>query len=382
MEPRFYHDLRLGVLGGGQLGRMFLRAAIDFNVRIAVLDPNSAAPCRRFCSDFVQGDFKDADNVYDFGKRLDVVTIEIENVSAAGLYRLEEKGVSVYPQARIVELVQDKGLQKQFYHQRGFPTSAFQLVEDRSALAAATPALPAVQKLRRAGYDGRGVQVLADASALKHAFDAPSVLEAKVPIAKELSVITARNAQGAVESYPPVEMAFHPTANLVEHLFAPADIDEKVGRRAREIAEALITELDMVGLLAVELFLTETGELLINEIAPRTHNSGHHTIEANMTSQFEQHLRAVLNLPLGDTRMKSPAVMINILGAEGQRGVPYYKNLEAILAIPGAKLHLYGKAETRPMRKMGHITMLHQDLATARQKAREIQQQLAVEAVD
>lgn len=379
MNRAFYRDLRLGVLGGGQLGRMFLRAAIDYNVNVSVLDPSANAPCRKYCNNFVQGDFRDENTVYSFGKTVDVLTIEIENVNVAALRRLQQEGVQVYPQPEVIALVQDKGQQKAWYAHHNIPTADFRLVQNRAELLADPPeAFPFVAKLRTGGYDGRGVQVVQTEAQLQELFDAPMVIEAFTAIEKEISVLVARNPAGEVQVFPVVEMAFNPEANLVEYLFAPSSLPTEVQQNAQALGKQIIEELQMVGLLAVELFYTTEGTLLVNEVAPRAHNSGHHTIEANHTSQFAQLLRAVLNLPLGSTASSSPAVMVNLLGEPGYTGQPRYAGIEEVLALPGVELHLYGKAETRPYRKMGHITILADDLTTARQRAHQVKQQLKV----
>jgi 5-(carboxyamino)imidazole ribonucleotide synthase len=362
-------EFRLGVLGGGQLGRMLLPPAIDLDVRVAVLDPDPDAPCSKWAHNFVHGPFSDADAVYAFGESCNVVTVEIEHVSTAGLRRLREKGVRTYPSPELLETVQDKGLQKLFYENHGLPTAPFRLVNNAAELAAHTDFLPFAQKLRRGGYDGRGVQIMHSEAHLAKAFDAPSVLEKYVPFTKELAVQVARNAQGEVKTFPVVELEFNPEANLVELLFSPALIAPALEQRIHELAVEVACAFDLVGIMAIELFLTEAGDVLINEVAPRTHNSGHHTIEGNVTSQFAQHLRAVCGLPLGDTSLRSPAAMINLLGAEGHTGPVHYEGLNEALAMPGVYVHLYGKSETKPFRKMGHVTILAPHHEALRSKA-------------
>jgi 5-(carboxyamino)imidazole ribonucleotide synthase len=379
-QKDFYRDLRVGILGGGQLGRMFLHACHRFNVSADVLDPDALAPAGPLASRFVQGSFKDADTVYQFGMGVDVLTIEIEHVSTAPLHQLVAEGVQVYPRPETIELVQDKGLQKAFYLAQGIPTSPFRLVDDPKLLTAQDIATPKALKLRKGGYDGQGVMMLRTEADLAGVFAAPCVLEDAVPIDKEIAVLLARSPRGQLIAYPPVEMAFHPTANLVEYLFSPAALTIRQVQDAQRLAVQVAEALDLVGLLAVEMFLTPEGELLVNEIAPRPHNSGHHTLEANMTSQFEQHLRAILNLPLGSTALKTPAVMVNILGAADASGEPVYEGMEDVLQIPGVSLHLYGKHQVRPFRKMGHLTVCDTDLARAQDKARRIQTMLRVTA--
>lgn len=364
---------RLGILGGGQLGRMLIQAALNYNLYTKVLDPDATAPCQSLCNEFVQGSFMDYDTVLAFGQSVDVLTIEIEHVNLDALKALEQQGKQVFPQSQVLELVQDKATQKQFYQQQGIPTATFTL-----DVANYAGPFPVMQKLRRLGYDGKGVKKINDARALAAGFTEPSLLEAFVPFQKELAVIVVRNQRGDITTYPTVEMKFHPEANLVEWLLSPARIAEAVDKQARSIAMRIAEALKVVGVLAVEMFLTPTGEILVNEIAPRPHNSGHHTIEANYTSQYDQHLRAILNWPLGNTAPRDTAVMINLLGEPGFNGVAKYQNLDHVLAEPNVYVHLYGKTETKPLRKMGHVTILAADVATAFNKAQAIKQQLKV----
>lgn len=373
----FGAGLRVGVLGGGQLGRMMLQAAANWDVRVEVMDPAEDAPCRYLTHRFVQGDLMDADAVFAFGKRCDVVTIEIEHVSVEGLRRLREAGVRVVPDPDHLALIQDKGLQKQFLVDHGFPTAPFTLVEaggDRAARG-----FPIVQKLRKGGYDGKGVSVLHHASdAASKGFEAPSLLEDLVPIAKELSVIVARNPSGEVAAFPVVEAIFDPQANLVDYLLSPADLTPDQAARARELALRLVAEMNFTGLLAVEMFLDTSGAILINELAPRTHNSGHHTIEAHGVSQFEQHLRAVLDLPLGDTTPRCAAAMLNLVGAPDAHGTPLYAGLGEALARPGVHAHIYGKAQVKPFRKMGHVTVTGPDAEAVRREVLHLRSLLQV----
>ncbi|NVK49004.1 MAG: 5-(carboxyamino)imidazole ribonucleotide synthase, partial [Cyclobacteriaceae bacterium] len=348
----------LGVLGGGQLGRMLIQSAINYNQDIHILDPDPNAPCRDLAQKFVTGSLRDYDTVYQFGKDCDVITIEIENVNTEALEQLQREGKRVFPQPHIIRLIQDKREQKQFYQDHDIPTAFFVLTADKNEVRENAHFLPAVNKLGREGYDGRGVQILRDESDLDKAFDAPGLLEKLIDFDKEIAVTVARNAKGDLVAYPAVECAFHPTANLVEFLFAPASISPEIEEKAQEIAKEVILKLDMVGILAVEMFVTKEGEVLVNEIAPRPHNSGHHTIEANYTSQFEQHLRSVMNWPLGATGLRCPAAMINLLGEEGYQGEAYVEGLEEAISEKGVYIHLYGKKLTKPFRKMGHVTVL------------------------
>lgn len=369
----FYSDsFKLGILGGGQLGRMFIQDAINFHVNVYILEQGLNSPASASAYHFTDGDIKDYETVYNFGKDKDVITIEIENVNIEALKKLESEGVKVFPQPHIVEMIQDKGAQKEFYSTHNIPTAPYYLINNRNEISSYITELPFAQKLRKGGYDGKGVTILKDEGDIQNGFDAPSLLETFVDFEKELSVIVARNEKGEIRSFPIAEQEFNPEANLVEFLFTPADVSTEVEQKAQTIAEDLVKKLDFVGLLAVELFLTKKGDLLVNEIAPRPHNSGHHTIEGNMTSQFEQHMRAILNLPLGSTEVIIPAVMINVLGEKGYTGKVKYEGMEEILAMPGVTPHIYGKSDTKPFRKMGHITVINKDINKAKRMAKEI----------
>ncbi len=380
MAKDFYGELQLGILGGGQLGRMLIQEAINYNVNVHVLDPDKNAPCRKLCNHFECGALNDYDTVYNFGKGLDMITIEIEKVNVDALERLEEEGVLVYPQSRVIRLIQDKGMQKQFFKQNDIPTSTFQLISNKEALANTALQLPYVQKLRRDGYDGKGVKMIYTTSDLETAFEEPSMVEELVDFEKEIAVIVARNDRGDVTTFPMVEMEFNPQANLVEFLVSPSTYGFEIQQQAEDIAKKIANDLQIVGLLAVEMFLTKDGEILVNELAPRPHNSGHHTIEGNYTSQFAQHLRAIFNLPLGNTAAISNAVMINLLGEEGYEGLAKYEGVEEVLAIDGVYVHLYGKKYTKPFRKMGHVCVIHQERETAVANARKVQELLKVKA--
>jgi 5-(carboxyamino)imidazole ribonucleotide synthase len=370
----------LGILGGGQLGRMIIQSAINYNIDIHILDPDAHAPSRSICQKFVHGKLTDFDTVYSFGKNCDVITIEIENVNTEALEKLASEGKEVYPQPHLIKLIQDKRLQKTFYRENGIPTADFILTENKGEVLKNADFLPAVNKLGREGYDGRGVQVLKSKADLDLAFEAPGLLEKLIDFDKEISVIVAKNKKGDVIAYPSVECAFHPTANLVEFLFAPAEISNEIESIAQKIALEVIRELDLIGLLAVEMFVTKSGEVLVNEIAPRPHNSGHHSIEANFTSQFEQHLRAVMNLPLGNTELRCPAAMVNLLGEDGYTGEAYVEGLEEAMAQKGVYVHLYGKKLTKPFRKMGHVTLLDDNLENLKNRALEIKSLIKIKA--
>lgn len=373
-------NLILGVLGGGQLGRMLIQSAINYNQDIHILDPDSNAPCKDISQHFQVGSLKDFDTVYSFGKCCDVITVEIESVNADALQKLADEGKKVFPQPQILKLIQDKREQKKFYQDNGIPTADFILTESKADVIAKKDFLPAVNKLGKEGYDGRGVQILRSEADLEKAFDAPGLLEKLIDFDKEIAVTVARNENGDLIAYPAVECAFHPTANLVEFLFAPAQISSEIEAKAQEIAKEVILKLDMVGILAVELFVTKSGEVLVNEIAPRPHNSGHHTIEANFTSQFEQHLRAVMNWPLGNPDLRCPAAMINLLGEDGFSGPVLIEGKEEALSEKGVYIHLYGKKLTKPFRKMGHVTILDENVETLKNRANRIKELIKIKS--
>lgn len=382
-KPLLNSDFKLGVLGGGQLGKMMGLAAANWHLPLYFLDRSADFPAGPVASSFTEGDFNDYQDVLHFGQDKDVLTIEIEHVDTDALLELQDRGVVVHPRPAALNIIQDKGLQKHFYIRHQLPTAEYSLYEDaaavRRALKDGTLSYPFVQKSRTAGYDGRGVAVIRKAGELEEKLLPGACLaEPLVDIDKELAVIVARNEHGQVQTFPTVEMEFNPQANLVEFLSCPARISEAIAAEAERLAIAAIEAYDICGLLAVELFLTRNGRLLINEVAPRPHNSGHHTIDSCYTSQFEQHLRGILDLPLGSTRLKSPSIMVNLLGAPGHIGPARYEGLASCLAIEGVKVHLYGKALTKPFRKMGHATILDEDLETAREKARSVQSLLQI----
>ena len=374
----FYGDLKLGILGGGQLGRMLIQQAINYNVTVKVLDPDREAPCRKLCDEFVVGSLGDYETVYKFGKRVDLLTIEIEKVNVDALEQLEREGVLVYPQPRIIRLIQDKGLQKQFFKENDIPTAPFKVINSVDDLKQSGFSYPYIQKLRRDGYDGRGVYKVADESSLANAFTEPSLIEQLIDFEKEISVIVARNENGEVATFPLVEMEFNPEVNLVEFLISPSTLSAGIQQEAGRIACKIADDLKIIGLLAVEMFLTKDGRILVNELAPRPHNSGHQSIEGNVVSQFEQHLRAIFNQPMGDTTCIGNAVMINVLGEPGHEGPAVYQGIEKILKCTGVYVHLYGKALTKPFRKMGHVTVVDADREKAIEKARYVQNTLRV----
>lgn len=386
MEKLVTSDLKLGIIAGGQLGKMVIQDASKWNITTYVLDADEHCPAGGIASHYVQGDPREFDAVYAFGKRVDVLTFEIEHVNVEALHRLKAEGVTVVPDPAILELIQDKGQQKRFYQEHAIPTAPFGLYAGRqeitAALAAGSLHYPFVQKLRVGGYDGRGVAVVESAADHQRLLDGASVVEERVEIDREIAVIAARNARGQVRCFPTVEMVFDREANLVEKLICPSTVGAALAAEAERLAARLIEALGMAGLLAVEFFVDRQGRILVNEVAPRPHNSGHHTIESVITSQFEQHLRAILGLPLGSTHLKMPAVMLNLLGERGHHGPVHYEGLTESMALDGVKIHVYGKRITTPRRKMGHVTVLAQSLGEALERAEKVKTTIKVKAWD
>ncbi len=366
------------MLGGGQLGLMLLQAAIDWNLHVKILDPDADAPCAHIAPEFVVGSLQDFDTVMAFGQDCEVITIEIEKVNVEALEALEKQGKKVYPQPAVIRKIQDKRIQKQFYRDNNLPTADFILTDSQEDTKQYVDFLPAFHKLGKDGYDGKGVQRISTEADFDKAFDAPSLLEKSVDFEKEIAVIVARNERGEVATFPTVEMAFHPELNLVDFLFAPAQIPEILDQVATQIAINTAKAFGIVGLLAVEMFVTKSGQILINEVAPRPHNSGHHTIRANVTSQFEQHWRAILGLPLGNTAANSPSAMLNLLGEANHTGPAMYEGMEKLLEMSGVFPLLYGKKITKPFRKMGHITLIARNLGELKAKAEVVKQTVRV----
>jgi 5-(carboxyamino)imidazole ribonucleotide synthase len=372
-------DFKLGVLGGGQLGRMLLAETQKLDIHTSILESNKKAPCAEICNRFVVGDLLDFDTVYEFGKTVDLLTIEIENVNLDALDKLEVEGLTIYPKPKDLRIIQSKAKQKNFYIDHQIPTAAFShyayLEELKHSYENNIINFPFVWKAARFGYDGNGVKIVRNIEDLENLPNVECITEKLIPFKNELAVIVARNAAGEVKTYPVVEMEFHPEANQVEYVICPARIDFKVAEKARELALKVVSAFDFVGLLAVEMFQTIDDKILVNEVAPRPHNSGHYSIEASYTNQFEQHLRSILNLPLGNTDNKVAGIMVNLVGEEGFSGDVIYQNIEEILKIDGVTPHIYGKKETRPFRKMGHVTIVNTDIDIARaiaQKVKEI----------
>lgn len=378
----FSTDFTLGILGGGQLGKMLLYETRKWDVKTRVLDPSAEAPARLASNEFVQGDLMDYDTVMDFGSHVDVLTIEIENVNVSALEDLQAKGITIFPQPEVLRTIQNKAHQKLFYRDNDIPTAPFTRFAYTSeiidSLSNGGLTLPFVWKSARFGYDGQGVKIVRNITDLEGLPNVECIAESLIPFKNELAVIVARNVAGSVCTYPVVEMEFHPEANQVEYVLCPARISDQVAEKARNTALKVSEKLGHVGLLAVELFQTEVDDILVNEIAPRPHNSGHFSIEGSFTNQFEQHLRAVLNLPLGLTQNKVPTVMVNLVGEAGYTGDVMYEGMSEILELPGVCPHIYGKRETRPFRKMGHVTIADTTLERARQTAQQVKETIKV----
>ncbi|WP_134150460.1 5-(carboxyamino)imidazole ribonucleotide synthase [Flavobacterium sp. 270] len=378
----FSSDFKLGILGGGQLGKMLLSDTRKFDIQTYVLDPSDEAPSKIACNKFFQGDLMDYETVYNFGKQIDVLTFEIELVNLEALTQLENEGVKVYPSPKTLKGIQNKGVQKDFYTQSNIPTAAYLRFDSPEHLQKSVGnneiTIPFVWKCTEFGYDGNGVKVIRQISDMDDLPNVECIAETMIPFKNELAVIVCRNPSGEIKTYPVVEMEFHPEANQVEYVICPARIDEKVAEKARAIALNVSEKFNHVGLLAVEMFQTSDDEVLVNEVAPRPHNSGHYSIEASYTSQFENHLRAILDLPLGNTESKVAGVMVNLVGAEGFSGDVVYENIETILGWDGVTPHIYGKKQTRPFRKMGHVTIVNEDMQEARRIAEEVKNTIKV----
>ncbi|QCX01112.1 5-(carboxyamino)imidazole ribonucleotide synthase [Aggregatimonas sangjinii] len=378
----FSSHFKLGILGGGQLGKMLLYETRKFDIHTKVLEASEDAPCKIACNEFVLGNLMDFDAVYDFGKQVDVLTIEIENVNLDALEKLEEEGVKVYPPTKALRIIQNKATQKLFYVDKGIPTADFSRFAYASEIedAVENEALdfPFVWKAAQFGYDGQGVKIVRTFDDLKELPPGECITEKMIPFKNELAVIVVRNPSGQVVTYPVVEMEFHPEANQVEYVICPARIDENVAEKAQEIALNVSREIGHIGILAVEMFQTQDDKILVNEVAPRPHNSGHYSIEASYTNQFEQHIRAILDLPLGRTDSKVAGIMVNLVGAEGHTGDVVYENIREIMAMEGVTPHVYGKKQTRPFRKMGHVTIVNEDINEARRIAQRVKETIHV----
>lgn len=382
MTNYFSSQFKLGILGGGQLGKMLLYETRKYDIQTHVLDPSREAPSRIACDAFTQGDLMDYQTVVDFGRKVDVLTFEIETVNVDALQQLESEGKKVYPSSGTLQKIQDKGVQKTFFLDHAIPTAPFRIYGSKQDLIQSMEngevSTPFVWKSTTGGYDGKGVSIIKRKEDLDVLSDTPCIAEDLVPFKNELAVIVARNPSGEVRTYPVVEMEFHPEANQVEYVICPARIEDAVASKARTIAKKVSEAFSHVGLLAVEMFQTEDDHILVNEVAPRPHNSGHYSIEGAFTNQFEQHLRAILDLPLGDTDSKLGGVMVNLVGEEGFTGEVLYERIEDIMKLRGVTPHIYGKKITRPFRKMGHVTIVNEDLSKARQMAETVKKTIRV----
>ncbi|PTX60928.1 5-(carboxyamino)imidazole ribonucleotide synthase [Kordia periserrulae] len=378
----FSSDFKLGILGGGQLGKMMLYATRKFDIYTSVLDPSAEAPCKIACNEFHQGDLMDFNTVYNFGKKVDVLTFEIEHVNVDALQKLEDEGVQVYPSPKTLQTIQNKGVQKLFYQKNNIPTAPFSIYMSLEELIHSVEndviSIPFVWKSTQFGYDGNGVKVIRTVEDLETLPNVECMAEKMIDFKNELAVIVARNVSGEMKTYPVVEMEFHPEANQVEYVICPARIPQEIEEKARKVALQVSEAFQHTGILAVEMFQTQNDEILVNEVAPRPHNSGHYSIEASYTDQFEQHVRAILNLPLGKTESKVAGIMVNLVGAEGHTGDVVYENIEKIMQMEGVTPHIYGKKQTRPFRKMGHVTIVNEDVAAARKVAAEVKQTINV----
>ena len=376
----FSSDFKLGILGGGQLGKMMLSETRKLDIQTYVLDPSEDAPCKIACNKFFQGDLMDFETVYNFGKQVDILTFEIELVNVDALEKLEFEGIQVYPSPKTLRKIQNKGVQKSIHQTNNIPTAAFRICENLENLKSQilNLTLPFVWKCTEFGYDGYGVKIIREASDLDNLPNVECITEELIPFKNELAVIVVRNLSGEIKTYPVVEMEFHPEANQVEYVICPARIEEKVAKKATEIALKVAEVFEPVGLLAVEMFQTHDDEIIVNEVAPRPHNSGHYSIEASYTSQFENHLRAILNLPLGNTDSKVAGIMVNLVGEAGFSGNVVYENINEILDIDGVTPHIYGKKQTRPFRKMGHVTIVNENMNEARRIAEQVKQTIRV----
>lgn len=384
MKNYFSSDFKLGILGGGQLGKMMLYTTRKFDIQTHILDPSLEAPSRISCNYFEQGNLMDYETVLQFGRKVDVLTIEIEAVNVEALEKLEEEGKNVFPSSKTLRKIQDKSVQKTFYQTHQIPTADFHIFKNKAelneALLRKKLEFPFVWKSATGGYDGKGVSIIREEEDVIPLPDVACISEKMIPFKNELAVIVARNVSGEMKTYPVVEMEFHPEANQVEYVICPARIEDHVAQKARKTALHVSEALNHVGLLAVEMFQTEADEILVNEVAPRPHNSGHYSIEGSYTNQFEQHIRAILDLPLGNTESKVGAVMVNLVGSENHQGNVVYRNMAEILQLKGVTPHIYGKKQTRPFRKMGHVTIVNEDLNEARKVAEEVKKTIKVES--
>ncbi|CAM3523875.1 5-(carboxyamino)imidazole ribonucleotide synthase [Zobellia roscoffensis] len=378
----FSSPFKLGILGGGQLGKMLLYETRKFDIHTVVMDSSTEAPSKIACNEFILGDLMDFDAVYNLGKQVDVLTIEIENVNVSALEKLEEEGLKVFPPTKALRIIQNKAKQKLFYVDNNIPTADFQRFayksEIKDSISNEALSFPFIWKAAQFGYDGQGVKVVRKIEDLEGLPTGECIAEEMIDFKNELAVIVTRSASGEIKTYPVVEMEFHPEANQVEYVICPARISDEIAKKAQEIALKVSEKIQHVGLLAVELFQTKDDKIIVNEVAPRPHNSGHYSIESSYTNQFEQHIRAILDLPLGDTKSKVAGIMVNLVGAEGHTGEVVYENMSEILGMEGVTPHIYGKKQTRPFRKMGHVTIVNESISEARRIAQQVKETIKV----
>jgi 5-(carboxyamino)imidazole ribonucleotide synthase len=372
--------LKVGILGGGQLGRMLLQAAANYHVETFVLENDNECPAAHLCNHFTKGDIKDFDAVYNLGKELDAITIEIENVNVEALEKLESDGVKIYPKPSVLKTIKNKILQKEYYKEHQIPTAPFKITNHYAEIGEMEDFLPAVHKLGEGGYDGRGVQIIRSKADIGKGFEAPSVLEKMVMIDKEIAIIVAITEKKETAIYPPVSMIFDPNLNMLDYQLCPAELTKEILWKIEAVALAVVRNFHSPGIFAVELFVDKKGDVFVNETAPRVHNSGHHTIEAHYSSQFDMLWRVILGYPLGNTDFIMPSVMVNVVGAEGFTGDVIYEGLEEVLKIENAFVHLYGKKQTKPGRKMGHVTILSAEKQDLLHKSNKIKNNLVVKA--
>ena len=372
----------IGILGGGQLGKMTLEVSNKWGIKIYILDPDENCPSKSLCNKFFQGDLMDFNTVYNFGKEVDIITIEIENINVEALEQLKKENKIVYPQPQVLKIVQDKSLQKEFYLNNNIPSTPFRIFnskdEIKKFLSKEGRSYPFIWKSSKMGYDGYGVKVIDNNNSIEDIPDKHCIIEDKVEIKKELSVMVVSRPSGELINYPVVEMEFNTKSNQVEYIISPARISQEIKEKAENLALRVCKSFGNIGLLAVEMFLTIDGDLLVNEVAPRPHNSYHFSIEGSETSQFEQLIRSILDLPIGNTNMTGKSVMVNLVGEPDTKGPVVYKNMDQIIGIKGVNPHIYEKKETRPNRKMGHITVINSDIETAIKIAKEIKQTVRV----
>ena len=373
-------NFTLGIIGGGQLGKMLCQVTSRLSINTNILDPNDDSPCKNLCSSFSVGNLMDFKSVYDFGKQCDLVTYEIEHINVDALEKLENEGIKVYPSSSTLRIIQDKNLQKEFFIKNNIPTANYSYHRSLSNLDVTDLVFPCVWKKTKFGYDGYGVKILKSEKDLENLPESEFIIEKMIPFEKELATTIARNERGEIEIFPIVEMMFNEISNQVEFVICPAQIDDILIEKAKQVALSVSNSFKQIGLLAVEMFLTKSGEILVNEVAPRPHNSAHYSIENCINSQFDQHINSILNLPLGCSKSNVYAIMANLVGSKGFSGNVVYEGIEEALKYDNVKIHIYGKKKTKPNRKMGHITVIDNDLKEGLSKAKNIKKLIKIKA--